>query len=181
MNSIYIYDGSFQKGDAGFFMIRGAAARHCLESGIPFDAARAKIVRDEKGKPYFEDYPLEFSLTHSGSLWMCMFSSQPCGLDLQVIRDCDHEKISARYYKPEEQKYVEENGLEGFFDVWVRKEAYCKMTGEGLFGADMPSVLADSGVFAGKEYHFQDVEIADDMRCAVCTGPEAEIELRVLA
>ena len=50
MDSIYIYDGQFVTGDAGFDMIRGAAARHCAENGIDFDYDKSVV------KPmYFED------------------------------------------------------------------------------------------------------------------------------
>lgn len=180
MDAIYIYDGEFAKGDAGFPLIRMAAARHCMECGIDFDPEKAEIIRDEKRKPYFTNIPLEFSLTHSGQLWMCMFSDRPCGLDLQEIRNCDHEKMAERFFHPDEAEYVREHGQEAFFDIWVRKEAYCKMTGEGLFGSEMPSVLEEKGVFRGKAYCFREIEISDDMRCCVCTEDGAEPVLRAL-
>lgn len=180
INSVYIYDGTFAKGDAGFGLIRMAAARHCLENGIPFDPQNAEIVRDEKRKPYFTDLPLEFSLTHSGSLWMCMFAGEPCGLDLQEIRDCDYVRIAERFYLADEAAYVKEHGQESFFDIWARKEAYCKMTGEGLFGTEMPSALKDHGVFRGKPFFFQELDISEDMRCSICTRSELAVELRIL-
>jgi len=179
MDSIYIYEGLFKRGDGGFPMIIGAAARYCAENGIEFDPQRAEILRDDRGKPYFVDAALEFSLSHTGSLWMCLFSEKPCGLDLQLVRECDHQAISRRYYLEDEQQYVEENGRNGFFDIWVRKEAYCKMTGEGLFG-DMPSVLSDSGCYKGTAYCFTEIHIADDLKCAVCSSESMDIEMRVL-
>lgn len=179
MDSIYIYDGQFVTGDAGFDMIRGAAARHCAENGIDFDYDKSEITRDEKGKPYFVDMDLEFSLSHTGQMWMCMFSDRPCGLDVQEIRKCDHEAISKRYYLEDEQQYVNENGLDGFFRIWVRKEAYCKMTGEGMFG-NMPSVMEDSGNFDGKDYCFKEIEISDALKCAVCSEDDRQVEMRIL-
>jgi 4'-phosphopantetheinyl transferase len=181
MEAIYIYDGDFATGDAGFPLIRMAAARHCLELSRKFNPARAEIIREEKGKPYFVDVPLEFSLTHSGSLWMCMFAESPCGLDLQVMRNLDYEKIACRYFHQDEVQAIMEGGQEAFFEIWVRKEAYCKMTGEGMFGESMPSVLADSGTWNGRPYRFTEIEISDDMKCAVCTEAEPDIQLRVLA
>lgn len=179
MNAIYVYDGHFKHGDAGFDMIRTAAAMYCGEAGLPFDAEKAEIVRDEKGKPYFTDMPIEFSLTHSGKLWMCMFSERPCGLDLQEIKDCDFDRISKKYYMDDEQQYVTENGIGGFFDIWVRKEAYCKMTGEGMFG-DMPSVLSDKGNYKGTDFCFMGVEISEDVKCSVCCHEKVDLEMRVL-
>lgn len=83
INSIYVYDGQFKHGDEGFDMIKRAAAMYCRENNIEFDAEKSDITRDEKGKPYFTDMNLEFSLSHTGQLWMCMFSGRPCGLDIQ--------------------------------------------------------------------------------------------------
>lgn len=179
MNSIYIYEGEFLKGDKGFDMIRAAAYRHCMENGIEFDPARAKITRDEKGKPYFEDIALEFSLSHTGQLWMCLFSDKVCGLDVQEVRDCDHEKIAERYFFDDEKEKVNQGGLETFFDIWVRKEAYCKMTGAGMFG-NMPSVLADRGQYNGRSYCFRDIEVSDRIRCAICSEDTMEVEMRLL-
>lgn len=181
MNSVYIYDGDYKTGKEGEHLVRLAAARHCLEAGLDFDPRSAEIVRDEKGKPYFAEVPLEFSLTHSGKLWMCMFSDAPCGLDLQLMKECDYERLADRWFLPGEADYVKEIGEEGFFQIWVRKEAYCKMTGEGLFGGEMPDVLADEGRCGGRPYAFVEIEISDEMKCAFCTSGDREYELRILA
>ena len=98
MNSIYLYEGPFEKGDKGFPMIKEAAKRHAMENNLNFDFDQAQIVREEKGKPYFADIPLEFSLTHSGQLWMCLFSGKPVGLDLQQVKSLEYEKIADRQY-----------------------------------------------------------------------------------
>lgn len=76
MNHIYLYEGPFEKGDKGYPMIKEAARRYALENDLNLDLEQAEIVREEKGKPYFADLPLEFSLTHSGQLWsVCSASS----------------------------------------------------------------------------------------------------------
>ena len=165
-------------------MIKEAARRHTLEDGLDFDFDRVQIVREEKGKPYFVDVPLEFSLTHSGQLWMCMFSQAPCGIDLQHVKDAEYEKIAGRQYSQEEQHYVKLWGLTGFFDVWVRKEAFCKCTGQGFF-SEMPSMvdrehnLCESVTWQGKQYCLTEIPIADDLRCAVCSGEKMDIEMRI--
>lgn len=164
MNSIYIYDGNFERGDKGFDLIKLAALMFCVDKKLPYNMREAKIIRDDKGKPYFENIPIEFSLTHSGKLWMCMFSDKPCGLDLQIMKECDHVKIAERYYSEEEIEYVNTHGIDGFYKIWVRKEAYAKMTGDGIFGASFPSVLTgESG------HYFTEIEISEGMKCAFCT------------
>ena len=40
--------------------------------------------------------------------------------------------IAERYFSDSEIEYIEKNGNEGFFDIWVRKEAYVKFLGTTL-------------------------------------------------
>lgn len=186
MNHIYIYDGPFETGEKGYNLIKTAAAMYCKEAGFDFDISKVEIVKEERGKPFFVNIPLEFSLTHSENLWMCMFSQRPCGLDLQVIKPCNYERIAARNFTDEEQHYVALWGLEGFFDVWVRKEAFCKLTGQGFF-TEMPSTVDDQSdllntvSWNGKTYFFEDIVIEDSLRCAVCTSVKTKVEIRSLA
>lgn len=185
MSSVYIYDGPYEKGEKGYDLIRQAAMRYCSESGLDYPVMDAEIVRSEKGKPYFVDIPLDFSLSHSELMWMCMFSQQPCGLDVQYVKDCKYEEIAGRVYTPEEQHYVELWGLEGFFEVWVRKEAFAKCLGQGIL-SDMPSVVNKKGDLCyqvdwhDKEYCFTPVEISEDIKCAICTEDEVQVGFRSL-
>ena len=195
MEQIYIYDGYFEKGEGGWPMIRSAAAQYGAESDLPYDFAAAEIQRTEKGKPFFVDIPVEFSLSHSGVMWMCMFSDKPCGLDLQEIEaKREYANIAARRYTPEEQHYVELWGKEGFYDIWVRKEAFGKCTGMGIF-SEMPSMVDEKTdlkkelEWKGIHYTLEELAIAPEMKCAVCRmkehgryGDEARktIELRIL-
>ena len=76
-------------------------------------------------------------------------------------------------------------GLDGFFDVWVRKEAFAKCTGLGIF-SDMPSVVKENSELVSavdwkdRQYFFTDIEISPDLRCAVCTDDEVQVGLRIL-
>ena len=175
MKQIYLYDGYFEKGDAGWDMVRWAAAQYGAELGLPYDFASAEIQRTDKGKPFFVDIPVEFSLSHSGVMWMCLFGDKPCGLDLQVVEPKrDYEPIVRRRYTAEEQHYVELWGREGFYEIWVRKEAFGKCTGMGIF-SDMPSMVDDKTdlkkVLAWEDllYTMEALEISPEMKCAVCT------------
>jgi len=111
----------------------------------PENPGEAVIQRTAKGKPMLRDYPeVHFSVSHSEKLWACAFSRDPVGLDLEK-RDSGISKrktgnteerylrIARRFFSTEEFDYVKENGALGFYQIWVRKEAYGKYTGEGLF------------------------------------------------
>lgn len=185
MSHIYIYEGPFERGEKNRPLIRRAAALYAQEKGLDYPVYEAEIIRTEKGKPFFADIPLEFSLTHSGQLLMCMVGETPCGLDLQEVKPCDFEKLSARFFTPEEAHYVKLWGEEGFFDIWVRKEAFCKCTGQGFF-SDMPSVADENSRLLkkvnqqGRDYFFTEIQIAPELKAAACATCEEQIEMRLL-
>lgn len=186
MNCIYIYDGYFEKGEKGWPMIRAAAERYGMELRLNFDFAGAEIQRSSKGKPFFTGAPIDFSLSHSGMMWMCMFSETTCGLDLQQVEEKrNYETIVRRRYTEEEQHYVKLWGKEGFYDIWVRKEAFGKCTGLGIFSA-MPSMVDEQTElkpvleWQGITYYMEAIEISPEMKCAVCMTEKDTIELRVL-
>lgn len=185
MYSVYLYDGPFERGEAGWLLIRAAAARYGREAGLETDFSQAEIIREEKGKPCFADAPVDFSLSHSGLLWICMFGDRPCGVDLQQMKDCEFEDIAKRQFSEDEQHYVRIWGIDGFYQLWTRKEAFCKCTGQGIFSQTPAMVspdidLLDEISWQGQSYYLQDLQIADDIKCAACTVEPAEIQWRVL-
>lgn len=91
------------------------------------------------GKPYFEELPLHFSLSHSGSMVMLAISEREIGADVQEITGKDWKKLSERFFSEEEKTYLrrlEENSPkraeDEFHRLWCLKEAYGKWTGEGV-------------------------------------------------
>ncbi|MBE6030086.1 MAG: 4'-phosphopantetheinyl transferase superfamily protein [Clostridiales bacterium] len=94
----------------------------------------------EYGKPYIADKDIEigFSISHSGNYWGCIVGDEPVGLDIQVVEDrCGISAIAERFFSESENDYLKREdergfGLEAFYDIWVRKEAYIKLTGRGI-------------------------------------------------
>lgn len=205
MNCIYIYDGHFEKGEAGWPLIKGAAARYAGELGLNLEGVGeafgggaeslegveeafggVEICRTDKGKPFFPDLPIEFSLSHSGMMWMCMFSQSPCGLDLQIVEEHrDYDNIARKRFTKEEQHYVGLWGREGFYEIWVRKEAFGKCTGQGIF-SPMPSMVDEHAdlksllEWDNLTYYMTSLDISPEMKCAYCTMEEGQTELRIL-
>ena len=184
MERIYIYDGYFEQGEKGNPLIRKAAALFCEEAGIEFKED-AEIIRPENGKPYFKDLPVKFSLSHSGIMWMCVMSTVSCGLDVQITKPCKYQKLTERFFNPDDYRYVELWGESGFYDLWVRKEAFAKCTGKGIFSqtpafTDENHNLAEKITVKGRTYYFKDIHIAEDIRCAVCSIEEIHDEMRLI-
>lgn len=124
----------------------------------------------EKGKPYLENLPLFFSLSHSGEYVLCAVSRRELGADIQKIQPADELKLAKRFFSESECRILE--GCEShrerqrlFFGFWTRKEAYGKLTGEGLAAAireDMQSAEGKRGV------EWVDISPPDGYALAIC-------------
>lgn len=91
----------------------------------------------EQGKPYLKNYPYYFNISHSGKLVLCVLSEQEVGADIQLKSSRVNERILQRFFSTEEKAYWEQCGTETekrdfFYRMWCRKEAYGKLTGEGI-------------------------------------------------
>ncbi len=111
-----------------------------------------------KGKPYFCDLPMHFSISHTENrngeksfyLWGCAVSDLEVGLDFQWVRPARYMKIAKRHFTENEIGYVEKNGIDGFFALWTRREAVGKAVGIGLAmdKTDFPGTVASDGNLA---------------------------------
>ena len=125
-------------------------SRECLEKALTLFCSemgegKKEIQKDEKGKPYFVDFPpFHLSLSHSGSLFVAVFAPFPVGIDCEKA-NCRSEKVAARYFSPEERE-------KNFSRVWCAKEAVGKLTGLGLSHALLTRVEEDVAVLNGERY-----------------------------
>ncbi|MGI6177271.1 MAG: 4'-phosphopantetheinyl transferase family protein [Eubacterium sp.] len=193
---IYLYRGKQEKTDDGSILVRRAVKDYCEVRGCPPDLARsaetAKIVRGPFGKPYFDGVPIYFSVSHTDGLWACAFSESEVGLDVQFMRQKVYDGVRRRFYTENESDYVDRYGLEGFYDVWVRREAFGKMTGRGII-SEMPDMAGTDGksvggpgvllrrtaVYEGKSYNIRSFFAGEEYRGAICSLSD-EQEVKVL-
>lgn len=111
--------------------------------GQPLDL---EMYYGEKGKPYLKDYPFYFNLSHSGSYVVCAFSRQEVGVDIQQYKRTDIDRLAERFFSEEEKKALKachnlKEREQMFYQLWTRKEAYGKLTGEGIAAVIDRSVL----------------------------------------
>ena len=187
MDTIFVRKGEYEKGDAAFPLIKEALALYDPE------ADATEIERTPLGRPYFRGLSgVDFSITHSGDIWMCLMSAGRCGIDFQYLRDTGSAKIGERYFTVGENEYME-NGMAGpyigrfcgpgerperFFDIWTRREALGKYQGEGFFGKypdSAPGGIPADEVRFGKETAYVH-EITGAMLSA--SGIDTEYEFR---
>ena len=147
------------------------------------------FVYGEYGKPALSparhQSDLQFNVSHSGDLSMLAFChGRRVGIDVEQIRTVpEAESIAARYFAPAECALLTSTPghryQETFFQIWTRKEAALKATGDGItHGLNTPDVsesLSASGprsaacqaAHAGAEWIITDVQTEPTYAAAV--------------
>ena len=102
----------------------------------------ARVKRTEKGKPYLDDCPLHIGVTHTDDTVLIAINDKPFGIDCEskerTVKNAS--RIADKYFCDNEKSYVFEKSSDEketdmrFLEIWVKKEAYVKFTGEGLSG-----------------------------------------------
>ena len=92
-----------------------------------------QIEVDENGKPYIPGNPIYFSISHSGTKAMVVFSDSIVGCDVQLMKK-ESLSLADKYFTEEEQKEIKasDNEVEAFYKLWTLKECFMKATGKGL-------------------------------------------------
>ena len=187
MDIIYVCRGKVFHGEEGYPRVVKCASAFADMIGI----SRPSVIKTHsKGKPYFSDSTIEFSISHSDVLWVCVYSEAPCGLDVQLKKEINYRRIGERIFSDREMRYLEMAGGGGvgslkdaFYRLWTRTEAFAKCTGDGIFGerpelADEDGRLLDIVEWKGNKYYFSDADIDEGFSCALCQkGSRREFEI----
>lgn len=126
-----------------------------------FGITDIQIKRD--GKPYIEDCPYHFNLSHSGDFLLLAVGESPVGADIEKITRI-RPKTMAKYFSQSEQQQVQKQGTEAFFELWTKKESYVKYTGEGIKGVLKESTYPEQVAFFAAKHQ--------DYQIAICTNRE---------
>ncbi|MGE4275997.1 MAG: 4'-phosphopantetheinyl transferase superfamily protein [Lawsonibacter sp.] len=156
-------------------LLNASAVRY---TGIPGDCLGTVEV-GPRGKPFFSQMPhVHFSVTHSGDWWLCAFSSQPLGLDLQIHQShTAPSKLSRRFFHPREDAFLSENGYRDFFNLWCAKESWVKYTGHGFFDdpATFSVVSSDNRFPALNGVQLQLIPFAPDYSLCLCAQEVGQV------
>ena len=89
-----------------------------------------------RGKPYFKDSPLHFSISHTPAHVFCALSAQPIGIDAEEADRSIDLRLAEKILSPfEKEQYSQaEDKRRALLTFWVLKEASAKYTGAGLRG-----------------------------------------------
>lgn len=140
----------------------------------------------KNGKPYLVNAPLQFNISHSGNYVFCGVSNQEIGVDIQKIQGEHVLRLAKRFFAEPECRALEacrdeELRRKMFFRMWVRKEAYGKLIGDGIAGAvgkclwedvsageECPAYAAGKGLRCAGDLIWEEYDEPGGYRMAVC-------------
>lgn len=107
--------------------VAGLLIRHMI--------GQRELVYGEYNKPYVKGRSdLWFSVSHSDRCVAIAVDRREVGLDVEILRTKDIEKLCDRFFSAGEREYVlnSKDKPSAFTEIWTRKEAYLKRTGAGI-------------------------------------------------
>lgn len=114
------------------------SGRELLETLYRLETGQAmpEIRITPRGKPYFVDSPLHFSITHTDRHVFCALGHCNVGIDAEEADRIIRPTLLHRILSPTELARVagSRNPNEAVLRLWVMKEADAKLSGEGLHG-----------------------------------------------
>jgi 4'-phosphopantetheinyl transferase len=142
-----------------------------LEVEIP------KIRCTKYGKPYFENSPWHFNISHSGDVVVCAVARDTeLGVDIEMISDVDICSFK-QHMTPREWSLVvnAEDSQQSFFEYWTNKEAVLKADGRGLsVSLDSFDIIDGKSEIENEQFFFSTIQI--DTRYVCCVSQKSEIE-----
>ena len=93
-----------------------------------------EICRTARGKPYFADSSVHFSITHTPRHVFCVLSQRPVGIDAEELDRPIKLELAEKILSPGElaQFHKAQDKRMALLTFWVLKEAAAKCTGEGI-------------------------------------------------
>ena len=94
------------------------------------------ILIAPRGKPYFENSPWHFSISHTRNHAFCVLSRNNIGIDAEEADRKINLKLADKILSPMERQQFDTapDKEKALLTFWVLKEASAKCSGEGLRG-----------------------------------------------
>ena len=94
------------------------------------------ILTTDRGKPYFADSSLHFSISHTPDHAFCVLSEHNVGIDAEEIHRNINLKLAQKILSPGEKAQFDfaADKRKTLLTFWALKEAAVKLSGDGLRG-----------------------------------------------
>lgn len=102
------------------------------ETGEPFPP----ICKTPRGKPFFENSPWHFSISHTPHHAFCVLSRHNIAIDAEELGRDINLRLADRILSPGEKQQFDAaaDKQKALLTFWVLKECAAKLSGEGLRG-----------------------------------------------
>lgn len=121
-------------------------------------------------KPYFEDSLVEFNISHSGEIVVCVLSDEhQIGIDIELITNIELQDFKSQMTEREWNTLNNSNDkIDAFFKYWTQKEAVIKAYGHGL---SLPlksfEIQDNSTQINDQTFYLQEVTINKNYKCYI--------------
>ena len=127
--------------------------RSLLSSYLINQLSKEKIIKNEAGKPYYENGPF-FNISHSGKYVIMAVSNKEVGVDIEENVEKDMTML-IKIFNEAEAKMIKEHA--DFYYLWCAKESLIKCMGSSINKIKEIPGLPLNGLktFKGKDYQCQ--------------------------
>lgn len=136
--------------------------------------ARGTLLYEANGKPKLLDAKVDFSIAHTGTCVFCAVLSNSSVRNARIGFDAEQtgrfsnavmQELVARWFaKGEREVFAKSPTEDTFLRIWTHKEAYVKMTGEGMRALQSTDTVL---IEREKEFLFLDDQ-RDGVVCSAC-------------
>lgn len=166
----------------------GVLLAYVLDEYAGVDERDCAYVMGDRGKPRIVcGTDVHFSLSHTDNLVGVMVGCAPCGIDVERIRSFP-ESIVKRIFSDDDRAVYMSFDDERERDlycakVWTRREAYGKMTGDGvLMNDEAQQRVMDEDYMADRGVLVRNIAVPSGAyMTAVCTGDGGKCPAAVFA
>ncbi len=108
--------------------LQGLVFRKMLQQLLP--NKNTECLKDNFGKPFLTDLPLEISFSHSGSYLAAIASESSVGIDIQQFSS-KMERVAHKFVAESEWKFIENEHFTNYLHLlWSAKESLYKADGK---------------------------------------------------
>lgn len=119
--------------------------RRILSQKLQIEPQNIRFRKNNYGKPYVENNPLYFNVTHSNDMIAVAVDTNEMGLDTEYMKMRAFNSLAASFFDEAAVAKIakiqnKEDKREAFYKEWTRHEALVKLKGHSVF--DTPDAMS---------------------------------------
>ena len=134
--------------------------------GSPIDVKN--IEYDSYNKPYLKNENMQFNISHSGNIVVCVIcDATEIGVDIEIIKDINVSDYKIQMTEREWHSIHDSKDTKmAFFNYWTQKEAAMKAEGNGL---SIPlksfEIIDNTTIINGEKFFLKKIRLDKSYKC----------------